>query len=323
MVEALVNAYARAKGIPVEEARQIVEPMITNREYRDELTEFLKDLGLIGGALRELPPESREAVTQALVSKVAEPEDEFDIRALRKLGLEMAAINAILNSAFGGNNRNDPMVEELRKQNELLRKELQELKETLRTREEEERRKEYEKRLRVLYKRLKSLDEKLDELKESSTVPNEQKKSALMSLAELVEEAQKEINALKKIGIKVGGSEQEVTLGRERLEIEKEKSKAWNKIMSEHIGPAIAELIKDPKKIVEVFRYAREIAESRNYMSSQAPEQPKPVSSELPKLEDYLVPKLPSEQRTEVSEEIKKAEKKEVSEGSLNVAEKD
>ena len=295
LTEALINAYAKAKGISVEEARAILEPMLRKPEYKDELTKFLNEIGLLGDVLTRVPPESREVITKAVIEKSTydeEDDTESMIKELRKLGIQMAAINAIMSNAFKSNsnnseNMNNPMLDELRKQNELLQKQIQELKEELRKKEEEEKYKAIMGTIEKLNNKIAELSKTVEEIRKNPNIPIEEKKSAIEQLSELISNAKKEIEALESIGIKIV-NKGEPEIRDKMLDIEKAKSEAWSSVLKEHIGPAVAELIKDPRKLVDVIRYAREVATSKNYMAEQANVEHEEEPNEIPKLENFL-----------------------------------
>jgi len=288
LVDAIVNAYATAKGIPVEQARSIVEPLLSRSEYRNDLEKFLRDLGLLSDVLSRIPPESREVVTKAVLDKMAYEDDDegFNINSIRKLALELGVINTILKSVFGNNDSEHPEVKALRERNEALEKEIKELKEMLMKKEIEERERKLMETIENLRKEIERVKEDINNVKNIPT-DNTPKKSALEELSDMVDRLEKELSALEKLGIRIGNKyEPEITT--KRMEIEREKSRAWNELLTKHIGPALADIIKNPEKIVKLIRYARMATSTPNYMEQHASGGEEREVEELPTLDKYL-----------------------------------
>lgn len=290
VIDALVNAYAMAKGVSVEQARSIIEPLLTRPEYKNDLEKFLRDVGLMGDVLSKVPPESREAITKAIVDKMAEEEEDegINVKAIKKMAIEIAMVNAILNAALGGTNngKTSPELEMLRERNEQLERELREIKELLRQKEEEEKERRLRETIKELKDEIKNIREEIVSIKNNPNIEPEVKKSAIEKLAELADQLEKEMEILGKLGFKVV-SKSEPEIASKRIELEREKNKAINDLLTKHIGPALADLIRNPEKIMRLIRYARMAVESPNYMAQQTQSKEEPIE-ELPSLTKYL-----------------------------------
>lgn len=172
---------------------------------------------------------------------------------------------------FMQNNRN-PREEELRHELEQLREELRKM------REEEMRKKEIEK----LMEKISELETKLIELKSGGERGGGP--SSLNDMVKMIQEAQK---ALETLGFKVQREEKKVDpvfeLQKKNLEI---REQIWR-----NLAPALAELVKDPRKLAQMIRDLASLLSAMrkpNVMAQVREAAEEKVVEELPKLEEYL-----------------------------------
>lgn len=296
IVETVVKAYARKYGISEDRAREILAPILAKRDKVEEMAKLLNELQTVAGVLGEMPDEIRPMASTMIMKEFIGDEDDLKsiIREARKMALQLKMIDTILKTTLGEpvaqqqqqqNIESNPLIEQLRRENEELRRQNEELRarieELLKRFEEEERKRKEEevrRRLIILRKKLRNIEENImksiEELKNRPVQQGPPPEDQLEQLSRLINNYTKIHNAIVKLS--------NLVAGKPVPEVPKESSEGgkidW----------------------VEVLRLLRDIATSRHPFPEQprpggiipttVTAAPKPVAKAKPRIEEEFKP---------------------------------
>ena len=272
-----------------EEARSLLAPLLSKKDRLEEFKRMLDDIGSAAKVLEGLPDDVRPVVAGALVRDVLGNADAGDdmkalVREASAAAAKVAIISSVMNAAFAnvGQGREEPKeVAELRelvkRQSEQIDRLMAEL-EKLREEKREREAKAIRKTIVRLYKAVKSLNDRIGDVESrimeaASRGGGEGGKGvvdALDALKEIGDKINSAAESLKKLGYLVMSPEEMVRSARssadKEYDIKKVSAEAYSKVLKEDIGPALAELIKNPKKIVEFVDALRNLVGGRSAM---------------------------------------------------------
>ena len=288
--ELIIRTYAKKYNVPEEQARQILAPLLAKKDKIEELNKLMYELGLLGETMEKLPDDAKPLASTMILKDILR-EDEDDIRDMlkqvRNIALQIKLVETVFKSmGFGAEQQSNPMVEELRrqneelrKQNELLMKKIEELEKTI---EERKRKEEIEKLKEELTNKIADLEKQLQNMlnnvaRNPQLAQSQDFLSKIQEISQTIEHTKK---LLETVGFKVTAGKEVVVPPKEEYEIRKTKADAVSKFISEHIGPAIAELLKNPSKLVDLLNAIR--AMNQNIPQTQQIMKPTQVKVEKP-----------------------------------------
>jgi len=142
---------------------------------------------------------------------------------------------------------------------------------------------------------LKDLKSDLDELKKSISTGEGASVTPLQYLKTIADQVDEIQTIFSKLGFKIekgkGGEETVVVQPRisdKEFELKKMEAEMRKNLWEKHIGPALAELLKNPRKWIEFIETIREMAQGRIAPPSTAPVKPESTVTRPPSLEEYL-----------------------------------
>jgi len=299
----IVSAYARKMNIPEDEARKILAPLLSRKDKIREFKELLDKIGMAGEVLAGIPDDARGIAASVMFKDLVAGEEgeEISLKDIRKLALQIALIRETLKAVYGGEEKEIP--DEVIKSISDLRREIAELHKKFEEKEREEREK-------VLLEKIAELEERVNNALKalmSSPPKGEGGGEAPVSGIEQIKALAKEINelavALKELGYKVERPSEvkpppspprpeEVKLKEKEYEISKTKADAVAKLLTDHLGPAFADLIKNPEKIGQLIDSIRKFRETpkvgERVLRELIKTSPPPPSSGPPSLVERL-----------------------------------
>lgn len=170
--ELLIRTYARKYGVSEEQAREILAPLLSRTDKIESLVKLVEELQLAGGALAEIPDEARPIASKILMKELLDENDDLKslIRDIKRLAVEVKILDTVFKTVFGGSQdmlygtANNPLLEELRRQNEELKRENEELKRRLLEIMDMVKEKEREQREKELFDKISQLSSRMSEL---------------------------------------------------------------------------------------------------------------------------------------------------------------
>ena len=175
LMEALIMAYSKKYNIPPEQARQLLQPLLSKQDRLKELEEFLRRVDSIKPVITSLPDEAKTPASLLLIRELVGSSKGSDEDSLTKA----AIIKEILKSL-----RDDTDSKKFEAVINELRKDIMELK------EEQSKRSAFEE----LRKELEEMKKRFDELQERMSKPQQvQQPSPIEDLVKKIEDRFKSI----------------------------------------------------------------------------------------------------------------------------------
>lgn len=292
--ELLVKAYAKKYNVSEEDARSVLAPILSDEDRLGKLEKLVNELGVTAEALSKIPNEVKPIAASMLIGETMRDEGDMSSRELKKLARDVAMIRAIFSGVFSEDrNADQSLLEEIRS----LKEENQKLREEIRSIREEKEKKELNMKIGKLGKMLKKIVGKLTELEErvseveskgGQVTQNEKK-----SIKDLKEEITSMINdakdLLEALGYDVKKPSEMMHIPEKEYELRSKREQTMMELIGKHIGPALADYLKEPKKIAELLMALKSIGVgSQSSAPPQQPAGPPRATSAPPKLEEFL-----------------------------------